>query len=102
MPSANLSASIDNLETRRAEAANVGDLLALSRLLFLRGDTLGRIADHDRAELIGGEAIGISPRTGRSLYIRAQLAGRFHRFEEAHRLLHQALATGYPRHESSN
>ena len=96
---ANLSASIDSLELRRAEAANVDDLLALSKLLFLRGDILGRIADHDRAEFIASEAMGMSPRTGRALYIRAQLAGRFHRFEEAHHVLHQALEAGYPRHE---
>ena len=58
---ANLSASIDSLELRRAEAANVDDLLALSKLLFLRGDILGRIADHDRAEFIASEAMGMSP-----------------------------------------
>ena len=41
----------------------------------------------------------MSPGTARALYIRAQLAGRFHRFEEANRLLDQALAAGHPRHE---
>jgi tetratricopeptide (TPR) repeat protein len=96
---ANLSASIDSLELRRAEGANVDSLLALSRLLFLRGDVLGRIADHDRAEFIAIEAIRMSPATARALYIRGQLAGRFHRFEEANTLLDQALEGGHPRRE---
>ena len=46
---ANLSASIEALEQRRVEGASFDDLLALSQLLFLRGDLLGRIAGHDRA-----------------------------------------------------
>ena len=40
---ANLSASIDSLELRRVEGATFEDLVALSKLLFLRGDVLGRI-----------------------------------------------------------
>jgi tetratricopeptide (TPR) repeat protein len=96
---ANLSASIDSLELGRAENANVDNLLAQSNLLFLRGDILGCIADHDRAELIASEAVGMSPGTARALYIRAQLAGRFHRFEEARAFLDEALAAGHPRHE---
>ena len=58
---ANLSASIDSLELRRAEGATFDNLVALSNLLFVRGDVLGRIADHDRAELIATEAIALSP-----------------------------------------
>jgi tetratricopeptide (TPR) repeat protein len=96
---ANLSASIDSLQLRRAEGANSDTLFALSKLLFLRGDILGRIADHDRAELVAREAIGMSPGSARALYIGAQLAGRFHRFEEANALLDQALAAGHSRHE---
>lgn len=96
---ANLSASIDSLELRRAEGAKSDPLLALSKSLFLRGDVLGRIADHDRAEFIANEAIGMSPGTARALYVRAQLAGRFHRFEEAHALFDQALEAGHPRDE---
>jgi tetratricopeptide (TPR) repeat protein len=96
---ANLSASIDSLEQRRVEGASFEDLVALSKLLFLRGDLLGRIADHDRAELVANEAIALSPDTGRVNYTRARLAGRFHRFEEATALLDQALAAGYPRQE---
>ena len=96
---ANLSASIDSLELRRARGTTFDNLVALSKLLFVRGDLLGRISDHDRAELIATEAIAISPGTARALYIRAQLAGRFHRFGEASVLLDQALETGYPRHE---
>ena len=80
---ANLSASIDSLELRRAEGATFDNLVALSKLLFVRGDVLGRIADHDRAELIATEAIALSPDAATALYIRARLAGRFHRFEEA-------------------
>jgi tetratricopeptide (TPR) repeat protein len=96
---ANLSATIESLELRRAEGASVEQLLALSRLLFLRGDIHGRIADHDRAELIAKEVIERSPCTSRAHYIRAQLAGRFHRFEEAGARLNQALAAGYPQYE---
>jgi tetratricopeptide (TPR) repeat protein len=94
---ANLSASIDSLQLRRTEGAAFADLLALSNLLFLRGDMLGRIADHDQAELIACEAIALSPDAATALYIRARLAGRFHRFEEASAVLAQALAAGYPR-----
>ena len=61
LPIANLSASIDSLELRRAEGATFEDLVALSKLLFVRGDVLGRIADHDRAEVIATEAIALSP-----------------------------------------
>jgi tetratricopeptide (TPR) repeat protein len=57
---------------------------------------LGRIVDHDRAELVAIEAIALSPGTASALYIRAQLAERFHRFEEASALLDRALAAGYP------
>jgi len=41
---ANLSASIEALEQRRVEGASFDDLVALSKLLLLRGDLLGRIA----------------------------------------------------------
>ena len=71
----------------------------MSQLLFLRGDLLGRIVDHDRAELVATEALALSPGIGVSLYIRARLAERFHRFEEANALLDQALATGHQRQE---
>ena len=74
-------------------------LVALSKLLLVRGDVLGRIVDHDRAELIATEAIASSPDAGTALYIRAQLAGRFHRFEEANARLDQALAAGIPRYK---
>jgi tetratricopeptide (TPR) repeat protein len=39
----------------------------------------------------------LSPASGNAFYIRAQLAGRFHRFEKANALLDRALAAGYPR-----
>ena len=96
---ANLSALIDSLEVRRDEGATFNNLVALSKLLFVRGDVLGRIADHERAELIATEAIALSPDVATALHIRAQLAGRFHRFEEAETHLNQALAADYPRHE---
>ena len=76
------------------------DLVALSKLLFLRGDLLGRIADHDRAELDRHRGYcDCRPIRRSALYIRAQLAERFHRFEEANALLDQALAAGYPAQE---
>ena len=96
---ANLSATIDSLELSRVAGAPFEHLVALSKFLFVRGDVLGRIKDHERAELIATEAIAMAPGTARALYIRAQLAGRFHRFEEANAVLDQALAAGYPRHE---
>jgi tetratricopeptide (TPR) repeat protein len=94
---ANLSASIESLELRRKAGAGFADLAALSTLLFVRGDVLGRINDHDRAELIATEAIGMAPDSAGALFIRAQLAGRFHRFAEANAVLEQALAAGYSR-----
>jgi tetratricopeptide (TPR) repeat protein len=96
---ANLSASIESLELRRVEGATFEDLVTLSNSLFLRGDLLGRIADHDRAERVAREAVATSPETARALHLRARLAERFHRFEEAHTLLDQALAAGRPEHE---
>ena len=96
---ANLWAVIDGLELRRVEGATFEDLGALSKLLFIRGDLLGRIVDHDRAESVANEAIGLSPSRAAALYIRARLAERFHRFEEANALLDRALAAGYPRKE---
>lgn len=92
----NLSAAIDGLELRRAEGAGFGELLALSNLLFARGDLLGRIVDHDRAERVGTEAAGSSPDAAAALYIRARLAARFHRFEEAAALLENAHSAGHP------
>ena len=57
---ANLSASVESLEIGRVEGATFENLLALSQLLFLRGDLLGRIVDHDRAELVATEALALS------------------------------------------
>ena len=96
---ANLSVSIDSLELRRAGGATFDNLLALSTLLFVRGDVLGRIADHDRAELIATEAIAMSPGRAGALYIGARLAARFHRFGEATAALDHALAAGHPARE---
>ena len=96
---ANLSASIDSLDLRRVEDATFEKLVALSKLLFLRGDVLGRIADHDRAERVTVDAIALSRDRGSALYTRARLAERFHRFEEADALLGGAFAAGYPRQE---
>jgi tetratricopeptide (TPR) repeat protein len=93
---ANLSASIETLELNRIESASCEGLATLSNLLFLRGDLLGRIADHDRAELAAMEAITLAKETGIVFYTRARLAGRFHRFEEAKELLDRAQAAGYP------
>lgn len=95
----NLSASIHSLELRRAEGAAFADLIALSKVLLLRGDVLGRIADQDRAELIATEAMALSSDTATVMYIRAGFAGRFHRFDEANGLLDQALAAGHPPRE---
>ena len=96
---ANLSASIDSLELRRAKDATFEDLLALSKLLFLRGDVLGRIADHDRAAQIAIEVVDLSPHTSCGFYILARIEERFHRFAIADALLDRALAAGYPERE---
>ena len=92
---ANLSASIDSLERRRAEGMTFDDLVSLSNLLFLRGDLLGRIADHDRAEAVAKDAVALCPGTAPALYTGARIASRFHRFEEATTLLDEATAAGY-------
>jgi tetratricopeptide (TPR) repeat protein len=96
---ANLGASIEGLERRRTEGANFGDLLALSNLLFARGDLLGRIADHDQAERVSIEAAESPPDAAAAFYIRARLAARFHRFEEAAAQLNDALRAGHPARE---
>jgi hypothetical protein len=57
---ANLSALIASLDLRRAESPTFENLEALSKVLFLRGDLLGRIVDHDRAEEVANEAIALS------------------------------------------
>ena len=94
---ANLSARIASLELRRVEHATFDNLVALSKSLFVRGDVLGRIADHDRGELVANEAVASSPGAASALFTRAKLAQRFHRFEEASALLARALTAGHPR-----
>jgi hypothetical protein len=89
---ANLAASIESLELRRADGGSVEDLLVLSKFLCLRGDLLGRIADYDRAEVVATEALASSPDAASALYVRARLAGRFHRFSEAGALLDRPAA----------
>lgn len=96
---ANLSASIDSLERNRVEGADMENLLALSKLLCLRGDLLGRLADHDRAEAIANEAVVLAPGSARALYVRAQIACRFHLFEKAKGLLARALVAGFSKQE---
>ncbi|AZO19824.1 MAG: hypothetical protein E5W38_04790 [Mesorhizobium sp.] len=95
----NLSASIDALESRRTHSATFDELVGLSKLLFVRGDVLGCIADHDRAESIANEAVAMCAGTAGALHVSAKLAARFHRFREAENLLNQALAMRHPRNE---
>lgn len=90
----NLSAVINSEELRRKEGTTFDSLVALSNLLFLRGDVLGRIADHDRGETIANEAVALSPSTAEALYVLARLAGRFHRFAVANAFLDRAFAAG--------
>jgi tetratricopeptide (TPR) repeat protein len=96
---ANLSAMIDALERRRLRGAPFEELLMLSRLLFMRGDLLGRIRDHDRAESAAREAIFLTRDEAAAHFTRAQLSGRFHRFEEAKEFLERARRAGYQREE---
>lgn len=93
---ANLSASIEALERHRVQGAGFEDLRTLSDLLFLRGDLLGWIADHDQAERAAIEAVTTAPDPAAALFLRGRLAARFHRFEEAGALLDGALAAGFP------
>jgi tetratricopeptide (TPR) repeat protein len=96
---ANLSASIETLEIGRLESARPEGLATLSNLLFLRGDLLGRIADHDRAELAALESIALSLSADSIAFTRARLAGRFHRFDEAKKLLDRAQEAGHSAQE---
>jgi tetratricopeptide (TPR) repeat protein len=96
---ANLSASIDTLQLLRSDGATFEQLVSLSKALFLRGDLLGRIADHDRAEIVALEALAHAPDTGSVFHIQAWLAGRFHHFDRAKKLLDRAAAVGYPNKE---
>jgi len=95
----NLSSAIDSLERDRSGGVNPENLLSLSRLLFLRGDLLGRISDHDRAEAIANEAIALAPGSARALHVRAQIACRFHLFQKAKALLAQAFLAGHAKQE---
>jgi tetratricopeptide (TPR) repeat protein len=95
----NLSAMIEVLELRRVGHAIFEDRVALSKLLFLRGDLLGRIMDHDHAERVASEAAVSSPGAAAALYVRAGLAERFHRFDEATALVEQVRVAGHPRQE---
>jgi tetratricopeptide (TPR) repeat protein len=96
---ANLSASIETLEIGRLESARPEGLATLSNLLFLRGDLLGRIADHDRAESAALESIALSLNADSIAFTRARLAGRFHRFDEAKKLLDRAQEAGHSAQE---
>jgi tetratricopeptide (TPR) repeat protein len=97
---ANLSSSIASLERRRAEGVGFDDLVTLSQLLFLRGDLLGRISDHNCAETAAKQAAASLSNTVTTaairdqLVTRARLAERFHGFKEAHALLDRAIAVG--------
>jgi tetratricopeptide (TPR) repeat protein len=93
---ANLSAAIERLSLRQRAGATFHELAQLARLLFLRGDLLGRIADHDRAESIACEAVAFAPGPAPGLFLYAQVCGRFHRFAQADALLDQASAAGHP------
>jgi tetratricopeptide (TPR) repeat protein len=96
---ANLLAQIDSFERCRIDDPSFDQLVTLSDLLFVRGNVLGVAADHHRAELIGGEAIALAPEAATALYLRARLAERCHRFQEASALLGQARIQGYPAHQ---
>ncbi|UHQ19390.1 hypothetical protein LVB87_14560 [Lysobacter sp. KIS68-7] len=90
---ANLSASIEGLERSRLDGARPAALVSLADHLFLRGDVLGRIADHDRAEAIAGVAVSLFPADPAAMLLRARVAERFHRFNEAHAWLDQVVGS---------
>jgi tetratricopeptide (TPR) repeat protein len=90
---ADLDASIECLAHRSPEGRR-NDLVTLSEQLFLRGEVLGRIADHDRTEAIAGRAAALFPEDVGAMVVRARLATRFHRFAEAHALLDRARVIG--------
>ena len=86
-----LDASIERLERCRLEGAQAEDLVRLSEQLLLRGDVLGRVADHDRAATIATEAGALFPAHRDAIVLQARVATRLHRFEEAHALLDRAM-----------
>lgn len=92
---ANLDAVIASLERRCLDGGSIEERVELSRLFFLRGDILGRISDHDRAETAALEAIALTNDLGASFLIHAQILGRFHRFAEAKAMLRRAIEAGH-------
>ena len=80
--------------------ATFEDLLALSKLLFVRGDVLGRIADHDRAAQVANEAIASCPPARTRALHPCAARGAFPSLrQEADALLDHALAAGHPERE---
>ena len=96
---ANLSSSIESLELRRVEGATFEELVELSKCCFFAAtcSVVSRTMTAPKASPT--RLLQSSPDTARALYIRARLAERFHRFQEAHALLDEALAAGHPEHE---
>jgi tetratricopeptide (TPR) repeat protein len=86
-----LDASIERLEHSRLEGARPEDLVRLSEQLHLRGDVLGRDADHQRAATIAAEVGALFPGHRDAIVLQAQVATRARRFEEAHALLDRAM-----------
>ena len=93
---ANLSSSIDSLEPRGIEGATFEDLEALSNLLFLRGDLLGRIADHDRAERVAELAVALSPEYRARASSSRAARGKVPPLRGSTGALDRALAAGCP------
>ena len=94
---ANLSASIESLELRRVEGAafdesgSVVEAVCFCAATCLVGSPTmtGRRSSPPRLSRC-------RPVRASALYVRARLAARFHRFEEASALLDRALAPDYP------
>ena len=80
----NLEAQIAGLERLLGAGANPKPTrVALVSALLLRGQTLGRIADYERAETLADEIVRQAPADGEARLARASVRATFHRFAEA-------------------
>ena len=61
----------------------VSQRAAITELLLMRGQFLGRIVDYERAEALAEQLVGDAPADGKAFLARAQARATLHRFAEA-------------------
>jgi tetratricopeptide (TPR) repeat protein len=88
----NLASQIDGVEKvcSREPAAKA----RLVPLLLLRGELLGRVADYERADKLAAELVAAMPRSAESYQLRATVAAKLHRFQQAEKDLARAEKLG--------